>query len=79
MDEDKVACQICGKEYKTINLHLRSHKITMAEYRQKFPNAKLSSLATSKKKSKSLTGIKRSKETKRKLSESIKKSWKKKS
>ena len=38
----KVKCEICGKELEYINyLHLKTHNITVKEYREKFPNAPL--------------------------------------
>lgn len=37
-----VVCQICGKEYKQIGTgHVKSHNLTMAQYRLQFPNAPL--------------------------------------
>ena len=39
-DRDYVICQICGKRLKWINyLHLRTHNITLDEYKLKYPNA----------------------------------------
>lgn len=39
---DYVVCQICGKKLKWINnLHLRTHNITLDDYKLKYPNAQL--------------------------------------
>lgn len=41
---DKVTCAICGKKFGKINfLHLRIHRITTAEYINKYPDSKLTS------------------------------------
>ena len=78
MSDNYVICEICGKKVGVINhLHLKIHKITTKEYMEKFPNAKLVSKSTLEKRSKEIKGQKRTEETKRKLSESNKKSWKK--
>jgi len=77
-NEDYVICQICQKKLGVINhLHLRSHGYTTSEYTKKFPGAVLSSKSMLEKRSKKLKGKKRTEETKKKLSDSIKKSWKK--
>lgn len=40
--EQKFKCEICGKEFKAINnTHLKKHGITVKEYKEKFPNAKI--------------------------------------
>lgn len=76
MSNEYVICMVCGKEVGAINhLHLKSHKMTTKEYVDKFPGAELSSKSMLKKRSEKLKGKKRSEETKRKLSESVKKSW----
>jgi len=42
--EDFVACRICGKKLKLMTpWHLRTHGITTKEYRERWPNAPLSS------------------------------------
>lgn len=85
-----VKCSICDKEFSQLTrTHLNTHKMTMKEYRNMYPNSKLwsdelvknhseyasnsrdntvyiglkQSEETKLKKSKALTGIKRSKET----------------
>ena len=38
----KIKCKICGKEYKQITAtHLKTHDMTMHEYREQFPDAPL--------------------------------------
>ncbi len=77
MDNDYVICMLCGKKVGVINhLHLKSHKMTTQEYVDKFPNSNLSSKSMLDKRSKKLKGRKRSEKVKKKLSESIKLSWK---
>lgn len=40
----KVRCEVCGAEFKSIVYsHLKSHNLTMTQYRTLYPNAKLSS------------------------------------
>ena len=40
----KVKCEICGKELKYIShLHLRTHAISVAEYKERYPNADMGS------------------------------------
>ncbi|MEK0337350.1 MAG: MucR family transcriptional regulator, partial [Nitrosopumilus sp.] len=74
--EDNITCMVCGKIVKIINhLHLRSHKMSTKEYHNMFPDAPLVSKGTLAARSKSLTGKKRSDESRKKLSESVKKSW----
>lgn len=34
--EDKVQCSECGQWYKTLGIHLRDHKITAREYKEKY-------------------------------------------
>ena len=76
--EDRVKCMICGSELKSINgLHLKKHGITAREYREMFPDADLTSTETLKKRSKSLTGKKRSEKTKKRMSKSAKRAWEK--
>ena len=36
-----VKCQICGKEMNVVSPHLRSHKVSMAEYKIKYPGVKV--------------------------------------
>lgn len=41
-EKTKVACAICGKEYIFISpFHLRTHGVTMAEYREQYPDVDL--------------------------------------
>ena len=78
MLDDLVTCKICGKKLRSINAtHLKTHETTTQSYLKKFPNSLLSSPLMLENRSKSLKGKKRTAETKRKLSESIKKSWQK--
>ena len=54
---EKVKCMICGEELNFINnLHLKTHNITVKEYREKFPNAPLLSEGLKKQISETLTG-----------------------
>jgi G:T-mismatch repair DNA endonuclease (very short patch repair protein) len=40
MSKYKVKCEICGESFSVIHLaHLKSHDITLDEYKKKFPNA----------------------------------------
>ncbi|PTD94444.1 DNA-directed RNA polymerase [archaeon SCG-AAA382B04] len=40
-ESDKVTCQECGNEYKAITAsHLKTHNMTMDEYKEKYPDAK---------------------------------------
>jgi 5-methylcytosine-specific restriction endonuclease McrA len=42
MNKDKVTCAICGNVLKRItHLHLKKHDISVAEYKIKYPNAKI--------------------------------------
>lgn len=42
IDDGKVACEICGERFKIITtVHLKKHKISLQEYKEKYPNAKL--------------------------------------
>ena len=76
-DNDYVVCMLCGKKVGVINhLHLKSHKMTTQEYVDKFPDSNLSSKSMLDKRSEKLKGRKRSEKVKKKLSESIKLSWK---
>jgi len=71
-----VNCEICGKEFKTITAkHLLRHELTLKEYSNKFPYAELVSQKTKDLKNSKLRGKARSEETKKKISESNKKSW----
>jgi len=43
-------CQICGKDFKVLNLHLlKKHGITPAQYKEKYPNCSLADTAVLKK------------------------------
>ena len=39
--QDNVTCCVCSVQCKQITLHLKMHGLSMAEYREKFPEAKL--------------------------------------
>jgi len=55
-----IRCKLCGKELEVINyLHLRTHGLTLDEYKRMFPDAELSSKEFGKKISEALTGRKR--------------------
>lgn len=44
---DKVSCPICFKQFGSLNSHIiRKHKLTINEFREKFPNCQLVSDAT---------------------------------
>jgi hypothetical protein len=52
-DGEKVACSLCGKEYKVLYPHLLAkHHLTPEQYRQMFPNAPLRSGVKEKQKKK---------------------------
>jgi hypothetical protein len=42
----KVICQVCGKEFMNLALHVKSHNITIKEYKIKFPDAPIVSPLT---------------------------------
>ena len=48
----KVVCLICGKEYDQLTNHLRVHNINIAQYKERYPNAKTISEETHNKRSK---------------------------
>lgn len=51
MDE-YVICMVCGNHYKQINIpHLRTHGITIEEYKERYPHAELTSTTTRKRQS----------------------------
>lgn len=42
-ENGKIICQICGKSYLVVNpLHLKTHNITIDEYKERFPDAPMS-------------------------------------
>ena len=44
--DDMVECEVCNKKYKHITeLHVRTHGLTMMEYKEIYPNAALTSKA----------------------------------
>ena len=54
---EKVKCMVCGKELDFINdLHLKTHNLSVKEYREKYPGVPLLSEETKRKISKTLTG-----------------------
>lgn len=73
MSKDYVKCPYCKKKLKTLNtLHLRSHKKTLAECKEDFPNIELTSKSTKKKMGESHKGSKRTEDTKKKMSDASK-------
>ena len=38
---DYVTCQVCGKQFKTLGIHLPIHNITKAEYKKRFSKTEL--------------------------------------
>jgi len=73
---DKVECLICGKKLSSINhTHLKNHNISVDRYREQFPDASIVSQKTKDLKNSKLKGKARSEATKKKISESNKKSW----
>ena len=74
----KVKCKICGNEYYVIqSQHLKKHNISMAEYLEKFPDAKLLSDEYRRWQTENSPnrGLKRSAETKEKLSKTKKQQY----
>lgn len=72
--EEKIKCQICGKEFRQIHVrHTRQHGITIEEYKTKFPNAPINSQASSRCRSSSLKN--REVTWSHKISAGVKKSW----
>jgi len=77
--EDFVACRICGKRYQQIQwIHLRTHNITLEEYRNEFPEAPTISGKTRKMfsvanrgKNNSMYGKARTKEVRAKISATL--------
>ncbi len=55
MSYDTVKCELCGKELRSLNGHLRVHNITSREYKEQFPNAQFCSDAEREKCSKAGT------------------------
>lgn len=46
----KIECEICKKRFNVINdLHLKTHKISVAEYKKMFPHADLYNIETREK------------------------------
>ena len=39
VSESKVRCLVCGRVFKSLNSHLRTHSLTAVEYRERFPDA----------------------------------------
>ena len=49
--ETKVRCEICGKVFKEItNTHLKTHNVTINEYREQYPDTLMMSEGTRQKK-----------------------------
>lgn len=71
---DLIKCQICGKEFKQIHhRHTQQHGLTIAQYKDKFPNAPIISEAASQRRRKAAIG--REITWADKISESVKRSW----
>ncbi|KKN89778.1 hypothetical protein LCGC14_0236260 [marine sediment metagenome] len=69
--EDYVVCRECDKRFQVLTgFHLKTHNITMAEYRRRYPNVSLFSRKICNKQSESQTGRYEDPEERRKLSES---------
>ena len=49
--EEFVTCQLCGVERRELNGHLRMHGVSVAQYKEMFPNAAIISTASSRRKS----------------------------
>ena len=62
-----VKCRICGRTFKVLTGHLKSHNLTVKEYLKRFPDAQLFSDETKKKLSVASKGRRVSEETKEKL------------
>ena len=83
LSKEKTRCQICGKEMKMINnTHLKSHNITIEEYKINYPGSPTMSNELSEKFSERSIksnlhrkGKKRSKEEKENISKGIKKAF----
>ena len=77
MDNDgKIECLICGKKLSAINyLHLRKHDISVEDYVNKFPDAKLCSDQTRTVMSLGSKGRIVSEGVRKKQSEAAKASW----
>ena len=74
MSEESVICEICKKAFPCINhLHLRSHKVSVAEYRERFPFASLICKNSLEKRNKKLFG--RQITWADKISAGVSKSW----
>jgi hypothetical protein len=74
MSEEFVVCEICKKLFACINhLHLRSHQVSVAEYRERFPFASLISKVASEKRTQRLLGRKITWADK--ISKGVSKSW----
>ena len=72
---DKIKCQVCGKEFKQIQYrHTKQHGLTISEYKEKFPNAPIISQAASDRRRSAAVGRKITWADK--ISSSVKKSWK---
>jgi hypothetical protein len=71
---EKIKCQICGKEFKQIHhRHVKQHGLTIEEYKNKFPDSPINSEASSQKRANSLKG--RTIHWADKIKSSVKNSW----
>lgn len=72
--EEKIKCQVCGKEFKQIHArHTKQHGLTIDEYKSRFPQAPINSKASSHRRSKSLKN--REITWSDKIAAGVKKSW----
>ncbi|KKM14088.1 hypothetical protein LCGC14_1709670 [marine sediment metagenome] len=72
--ENKIQCQVCGKEFKQIHhRHAKQHGLTIAQYKEKFPDAPINSEASSNRRKQSLLG--RDITWANKIASSVKQSW----
>lgn len=71
---EKIKCQICGKEFKQIHFrHVKQHNLTIEEYKEKFPDAPINSEASTHRRAASLKG--RTIHWVDKIASSVKNSW----
>lgn len=75
----KVVCEICKREFSTLNSHMhRSHGLTLDEYRELYPGAKTSSDEYAEKQSKAMKRRNESLKFSESVSERNKVNWTKK-
>lgn len=67
---EKIACMVCGQMFPQITgTHLKLHDLTLSEYKTKFPDSPIVSKEVREKNRDALLGIKRSEESKKKISQ----------